>query len=253
MTTKKIIASKVPPLPSLKNDESDQCSVVNETAEVMVQLSKRTPSNDNKMSGSLPKKNGCAALPSPLEIPSNAGVGNEANMMARNSVYAASEYNSTFGSSWNINANPKSPSGTEDMLMLRVRELERQLAEEKYLQRIRELEAERSQRNARERLYESVFDIVMSQHRAAAVIPTLPNRQFAGDGLQSLFPASAINPFVQASERAPTFSRIVEPHHMAMPFERPSSAVSQNVFQNSLEGRPNKKQRLDSLFDVRKG
>ena len=122
--------------------------------------------------------------------------------------------------------------------MLRVREIERQLAGERLRSRIRELEDEMSKRNARERLLRSVLENVICQNRSTIIAPALSNRSFMYDGLWSLVSASMIHPSVQASERAAVLSRIV------MPSKRPSSILSQSNLPESHEGRPNKNQRL---------
>ena len=130
--------------------------------------------------------------------------------------------------------------------MVRVRELERQLAGERLRSRIRELEDEMSKRNARERLLRSMLDNVICQNSSTAVVPALSNRSTMNDGMWSLVSASMIHPSVQASERAATLSGVVEPHHAGIPSKRPSSTVSESNSPESLEGRPNtnKKQRL---------
>ena len=134
--------------------------------------------------------------------------------------------------------------------MLRVRELECQLAGERLWSRIRELEDEMPKRNARERLPRSVLNNVISQnmYTSTSEAPVLYNRLFMHDGPWSLVSASMIHPSVQASERAAALSRIVEPHHAVMHSKCPSSTVSRSNLPESLEGRPYKKKRLGWLF-----
>jgi len=255
LPTKKNIAAKVSSLPLLKDDGSSDGSVTNETgagsadgsvtnetAEIMIALTKRSPSKGCEMCSSLTKKDNRAVAPSLLDLLVKKDILNEA------SIRAVSNDNSTFNSSQEILPVlfPNAPNEIEGRLvMFPVRELERQLAGERLRSRIRELEDEMSKRNARERLLRSVLDNVISQNRSTAVAPALSNRSFMHDGLWGLVSASMIHPSVQASERAAMLSRMVEAHHAVTPSKRLSSTVSRSNSPESLEGRLNKKQRLD--------
>eukprot|EP00579_Thalassiosira_antarctica_P033131 CAMPEP_0202002726 /NCGR_PEP_ID=MMETSP0905-20130828/8496_1 /ASSEMBLY_ACC=CAM_ASM_000554 /TAXON_ID=420261 /ORGANISM="Thalassiosira antarctica, Strain CCMP982" /LENGTH=418 /DNA_ID=CAMNT_0048559713 /DNA_START=57 /DNA_END=1313 /DNA_ORIENTATION=+ len=242
LPTKKNIAAKVSPLPLLKDDGSADGSVTNETAEIMIALRKRSPSKGYEMCSSLTKKDNRAVAPSLLDLLVKKDIPNEA------SIRAVSNDNSTFNSSQEILPVlfPNAPNEIEGRLvMFPVRELERQLAGERLRSRIRELEDKMSKRNARERLLRSVLDNVISQNRSTAVAPALSNRSFMHDGLWGLVSASMIHPSVQASERAAMLSRMVEAHHAVTPSKRLSSTVSRSNSPESLEGRLNKKQRLD--------
>jgi len=248
LSTKKKIAAKASSLPLLKNGGSANGSLTNETAEITIALTKRSSSKGYKMGSSLTKKDNSAVAPSLLDLLVKKDILNEA------SIRAVSNDNSNFHSSQEILPVifPNAPKEIEErLIMLRVREIERQLAEERLWSRIRELEDEMSKRNARERLLRSVLDNFISQNKSTAVAPALPNRSFMDDGLWSLVSASMIHPSVQASERAAMLSRIVEPYHVVMPFKCPSSTVPRTNSPESLEGRPNKKQRLESSFAAR--
>mmetsp|Transcript_31390 Transcript_31390/g.58040 ORF Transcript_31390/g.58040 Transcript_31390/m.58040 type:complete len:428 (-) Transcript_31390:246-1529(-) len=241
LSTKKKIAAKASSLPLLKNGGSANGSLTNETAEIMIALRKRSPSKGYEMCSSLTKKDNRAVAPSLLDLLVKKDIPNEA------SIRAVSNDDSTFNSSQEILPVlfPNAPNEIEGRLvMFPVRELERQLAGERLRSRIRELEDEMSKRNARERLLRSVLDNVISQNRSTAVAPALSNRSFMHDGLWGLVSASMIHPSVQASERAAMLSRMVEAHH-TVPSKRPSSILYRSNSPESLEGRLNKKQRLD--------
>eukprot|EP00579_Thalassiosira_antarctica_P017384 CAMPEP_0201945602 /NCGR_PEP_ID=MMETSP0903-20130614/53988_1 /ASSEMBLY_ACC=CAM_ASM_000552 /TAXON_ID=420261 /ORGANISM="Thalassiosira antarctica, Strain CCMP982" /LENGTH=449 /DNA_ID=CAMNT_0048488671 /DNA_START=58 /DNA_END=1408 /DNA_ORIENTATION=- len=271
LSTKKKIAAKASSLPLLKNGGSANGSLTNETAEITIALTKRSSSKGYKMGSSLTKKDNSAVAPSLLDLlvkpikgfemcssltkkdnravaPSLLDLLVKKDILNEASIRAVSNDNSNFHSSQEILPVifPNAPKEIEErLIMLRVREIERQLAEERLWSRIRELEDEMSKRNARERLLRSVLDNFISQNKSTAVAPALPNRSFMHDGLWGLVSASMIHPSVQASERAAMLSRMVEAHHAVTPSKRLSSTVSRSNSPESLEGRLNKKQRLD--------
>ena len=245
LPTKKNVVGKASPLPLPKDGGSADGSLTNKMAEIMIAMTKYSPSKSHKMCSSLTKNDNRAVAPSLPDLLVKKDSPNEA------SIRAVSNGNSTLNSSQEIlpviflNA----PNEIEwRLIMLRVRELERQLAGERLWSRIQELEDEMSKRDARERLLRSVLDTIISQDRSksTAVAPVSSNRSFMHDGLWGLVSASMIHPSVQASERANMLSRIVELHHAVMHSKCPSSTVSRNNSPEILEGRPstNNRQRL---------
>mmetsp|Transcript_20585 Transcript_20585/g.44647 ORF Transcript_20585/g.44647 Transcript_20585/m.44647 type:complete len:507 (+) Transcript_20585:50-1570(+) len=185
---------------------------------------------------------------------------NEARIVPKDILRAKSHNVSPYNSSQQIwTAPPSAPSNcnsNEEMLMLRVRELEGQLEEERFRFRIRELEFERSQQNAREDLLRLVYDdVAMNQNRAMPPVLMSNNCSSMLDRpLQNLLSAGAMRPSMQAAERAAMLSRIGElQHHVAISSSRPFSNVPGNISSDYPDGRPIERQMTQSYFAARRG
>lgn len=252
--------------------ESEEESAMNETAEVMVQLAKYSPPIDQKMLACtvVKNENSSAAAPSLLDLLSkNTEVSAQVVVPKGDLIFRPSFPQEMLpriippivpNPSIAINPStiappPLSSIGEDPRLILRVRELEGQLAAERLQARVRQLEVEMSHRRAREGFLRSVLDNTITQNRASVMSavachpPALFNQHAPAmpqDGLWSLVSASMIHPSVQASERDAMLSRIVEPHRhnsVTRPSKRPSPTSSRD--KSSVPGSlVNKKQRL---------
>jgi len=182
---------------------------------------------------------------------------NEARIVPKDILRAKSNNITSFNSSTRFQTMPPGApsnySSTEQMLMLRVRELERQLEEERLRSRIRELEFERSQQKAREDLLRYVYDDVSTQNNRTMSHAFSSNYRSMSNESRSRFCTSAMSPSMQAAERADILARIEElQHRVAFTSSRPFSNISGGISAN-LDERPIKRQMMDSYFAARRG
>lgn len=260
----KNIALKTSELPSLKRNASAiGARAMNETAEAMVQLARRHPSNNNngpKMCSLPPKRDNnaavapshtdlrggdslraisadCAVSASLQDLLDEKDTANEAK--AKVITAAMSSAHSSLSSPQGILPNNMIALKNEvnGRLMLRVREMERVremdyvLAAQQLRARIQHLEGEIARRNARDRLLQIMLtNSALQRQQHTAAVPYYPPMH--NDGLWNL--VSQV---------------VMEPNRVGMPRKHPYDTAIQTASQMNLTQIPedhlNKRQRFD--------
>ena len=225
---------------------------MNETAEILVHLHDLPKSSPFSKMPKLPNleaepnDDSRHDTPSLLDLLSKRDdpmhIGDEAKLKARDDGGLRTLSTAFSSSAEEIRSADHHPlHSAEEMLAMRVREIEGQLAKERLRFRIRKLQEEMyNTRNPRHALFRSVLDDAIPQNRASAITSAASYRPQMG----------------LWGHRSPNMDRMqVSNHHVPLKkrhVEMPSKRALDNMYcgespKNGFEGLPNKKQR--SLYD----